>query len=110
MSGACDEHQRDSCRAPGPTPGALPCLRITRDIPGVAPPGYTTVERETGRRLISPGLGELEAAVAEQGQSATPGGCQLKLPGKMLFVGNRFDLYAKTLRVSPYFTTIRSRG
>lgn len=49
---------------------AYPAWRITRNIPGVVPPGFTAVERATGRRLGAPDLAELEAALMGQGQPA----------------------------------------
>jgi hypothetical protein len=50
---------------------AYPAWRITKNILGVAPPGFTAVERATGRRLAGPDLAELEAALMSQATTGT---------------------------------------
>ena len=44
---------------------AYPAWRITKNIPGLAPPGFTAVERATGRRLVSSDLAELESILKD---------------------------------------------
>jgi hypothetical protein len=46
--------------------------RTTRNIPGVAPePGFTAVERATGRRFIATTLTEMEALLTAEGETGS---------------------------------------
>lgn len=46
--------------------------RITRNIPGVAPePGFTAVERATGRRITATTLTEMEALLTAEGETGS---------------------------------------
>lgn len=47
---------------------AWPAWRITRNIYGVAPPGFTAVERPTGRRLTAETLSGLQALLTTEGK------------------------------------------